>query len=711
MPIGTSGNDLFNALAGREAFDGGSGQDTVSYASSTSGIYANLSTGRATPLLKIMPFGDSITYGVISSGSIKNEQSGGYRQILWNKLTDDDLSLDYVGGLQSGPSSFADRDNQGLRGQTIDYLNSVDEGYLATYRPDVLLLMIGTNDTKTNTAAQMIAELRDLVRSIATASPTTTIFVSTIPPIYDSARNAIVNQYNALIPGLVEELNDTLQVHFVDMTDLTINDVSPPPGDSGVHPTAAGFQKIAQHWYDALTAAGVFERERDTFSSIENFSGSGLRDELVGDGAANVLSGLAGDDTLLGLGGNDVLDGGDGYDRMEGGAGDDTYLVNSSSDVVVEKPGEGNDTIRTTKTSYSLSTLPDLENLVYVGTSKASLSGNPLNNRIEGGTSSDSIDGKGGADQMVGGTGNDTYTVDDAGDTVLELANGGTDLVRSSVTFALSANVENLTLTGTAAVNGTGNDLVNTILGNAAANILMGYGGNDILNGGAGADQMIGGAGGDSYTVDDPGDQVIELSGEGTDTVTSSATFTLGANVEHLTLAGSAAIEGVGNASGNTINGNAAGNRLVGLQGNDTLNGLGGDDRLEGGDGNDVVRGGEGFDILFGGTGSDRFDWDASSETSPGSGRDQVLDFVQGSDKLDFARIDANSGTSTNDTFAFIGTAAFSGAAGQIRYQVVQDGQGTFTLVQGDVNGDRVGDFEVALINFNGVLTGSDFLL
>ena len=135
-----------------------------------------------------------------------------------------------------------------------------------------------------------------------------------------------------------------------------------------------------------------------------------------------------------------------------------------------------------------------------------------------------SLDGGAGVDAMTGGIGNDTYVVDN-GDVVSEAAGGGTDRV-PAVTYSLATNVENLTLTGTAAINGTGNTLANTLTGNAAANI---------LDGGAGADTMIGGAGNDVYVVDNAGDVVTEAASAGTDRVDSSITTSLSANVENLT--------------------------------------------------------------------------------------------------------------------------------------------------------------------------------
>lgn len=619
MPTGTPGNDLFTASTGNESFDGGAGVDTVSYANSGTGVYVNLETGESTPLLKVMPFGDSITYGVISAGTVLDEDSGGYRTYLWNSLQAQDLAIDYVGSIQSGPLDFADRDNEGLRGKSIGYLNSVDEGFLNTYKPDVILLMIGTN-SGTQTADQLIADLRSLIISIATAAPNATIFVAEIPPKWDSDKNEITQQYNAMIPGLVEELNDTYKVVLVDTSDLTLGDITPPPGDIGVHPTLEGYAKIAADWFNAIMNSGIFEDERDTLSSIENVTGSAYHDRLVGDGQNNVLTGRGGDDELIGGGGNDTLNGGIGNDTMAGGAGDDTYVIDSSADVIVENAGEGSDTLQV-KTSYSLVNLPNVENLTYTGTAAATLTGNAAANQINGGIGNDTIDGGAGADTMAGGNGNDTYLVDVANDLIVEAAGAGTDTVKASVSFTLGANVETLILTGAAAIDGTGNDLANTITGNGAANHLYGLGGIDTLIGGSG------------------------------------------------------------------------------------------DDYLDGGLGGDTLRGGAGADTLIGGSGQDKFDWDAVSDTGVGAARDQVLDFKHTVDKLDLSTIDAKTGTQTNDAFKFIGAAAFSGTAGELRSQVIHDASGDYTVVQGDVNGDGVADFEIALVGYTASLLASDFIL
>ena len=197
------------------------------------------------------------------------------------------------------------------------------------------------------------------------------------------------------------------------------------------------------------------------------------------------------------------------------------------------------------------------------------------------------------------------YVVDNVGDVVTERAFDGTDTVESSVTWTLGNAQDHLTLTGSGAINGTGNSLANTIRGNAGDNVLSGGTNNDTLIGGAGSDTLIGGTGNDTFVVDAVTDVVIENANEGTDLVQSSATWTLSANVENLTLTGTAAINGTGNTLANTLTGNGANNMLVGDAGNDSLNGGSGDDVLNGGSGNDTLYGGSGSDTMLGGTGDD----------------------------------------------------------------------------------------------------------
>lgn len=325
-----------------------------------------------------------------------------------------------------------------------------------------------------------------------------------------------------------------------------------------------------------FTLATNVENLTLTGTTAINGTGNALNNVLTGNSAVNTLTGGAG---------NDTLNGGAGNDTMVGGTGDDTYFVDSASDVVTEAASEGVDTVNS---SVTLTLGNNVENLVLTGTSAINGTGNTLNNTITGNSSANTLSGGTGADTLIGGAGNDTYVVDNTADVVTENLNEGTDLVQSGVTYTLSANTENLTLTGTTAINGTGNALDNVLTGNTAANTLTGGAGNDTLSGGTGADTLIGGAGNDTYVVDNTADVVTELAGEGTDLVQSSVTYTLSANVENLTLTGTTAINGTGNALDNILTGNSANNTLTGGDGNDTLDGGTGNDTMVGGLGDDL---------------------------------------------------------------------------------------------------------------------------
>ncbi len=217
--------------------------------------------------------------------------------------------------------------------------------------------------------------------------------------------------------------------------------------------------------------------------------------------------------------------------------------------------------------------------LLWSGATPITLLGGAGNDTLGGGVGSDVLDGGTGSDSMAGGFAADTYLVDASTDIISEALTGGADTVRSSASFTLPANVETLILLGSANLNATGSAGANTITGNSGNNRVSGAGGNDTLYGGGGTDTFVGGAGDDTYTVDSVGDTVTELAAEGTDTVWSSLSHTLAANVENLRLSGSA-VSGTGNAEANAIYGTDAANTLSGAAGNDTLDGGAGSDTV-----------------------------------------------------------------------------------------------------------------------------------
>jgi Ca2+-binding RTX toxin-like protein len=339
-----------------------------------------------------------------------------------------------------------------------------------------------------------------------------------------------------------------------------------------------------------------------TGTSAINATGNALANVLTGNSGANVMDGAAGADTMI------------------GGAGNDSYVVDDAFDVVTEAASAGTDLV---KASISYTLGANLENLTLTGTGNLNATGNSVANVLTGNAGDNVLNGGTGTDTMLGGAGNDTYVLDVAADIVTEAANSGTDTVQIGVTYTLGANVENLTLTGTSAVNGTGNSLANVLTGNGAANT---------LDGAAGADTMIGGAGNDTYLVDNVADVVTENTAEGTDLVQASVTYTLGANVENLTLTGSSAINATGNTLANVLTGNSANNTLTGAAGNDTLDGGVGSDTLIGGTGNDIYKLGRGY-----GT-------DSIQENDATAGNTDVLQCLSGiaTDQLWFRHVGNN---------------------------------------------------------------------
>ncbi|MBD1836598.1 calcium-binding protein [Cyanobacteria bacterium FACHB-472] len=347
----------------------------------------------------------------------------------------------------------------------------------------------------------------------------------------------------------------------------------------------------------------------DTFDTISRsmatINGTNGNDPaLNGTNGDDIINGLAGNDFLFGGLGNDILNGGTGSDRMEGGAGSDTYIVDGT-DVIDEKGPNDSDSFDTVQSSLTWVLGNNLEKLVLTGNSAINGTGNDLNNQIYGNSASNSLfggfgddllDGGVGADRMEGGAGSDTYIVDNIGDQIIEEFRNpsnlyDTDTVESSITWTLGGGLERLVLTGNAAINGTGNNFGNGLTGNNANNTLIGGAGNDRLVGGGGSDILDGGADNDTYIISDTTDTIIEAADGGTDTVESSVSYTLAANIETLYLTGDAAINGTGNALNNDMYGNEASN---------TLNGGDGDDWFEGqGGGNDILIGGNGNDTYL----------------------------------------------------------------------------------------------------------------
>lgn len=253
---------------------------------------------------------------------------------------------------------------------------------------------------------------------------------------------------------------------------------------------------------------------------------------------------------------------------------------------------------------------------------------------LRGGSGDDNLDGGLGKDTLIGGTGSDFY-YNNSTDTIIEYCNQGFDGLTSSVSYKLGDNLEYLTLTGSSAISAKGNVLDNQIFGNDGNNFLYGGDGNDILSGGLGRDTLIGGTGDDDYRVDSTTDTITEYLNEGIDIVDSLVNYTLGDNLENLSLLNGSGTSGIGNALDNQISANNANSSLYGKAGNDYLLGGTGDDILDGGTGNDTLLGDVyafGNDTLTGGADADIF-----SFYSP-QAIDTITDFMyQEGDKIEVA--------------------------------------------------------------------------
>jgi trimeric autotransporter adhesin len=382
------------------------------------------------------------------------------------------------------------------------------------------------------------------------------------------------------------------------------------------------------------TELSEFTLDTKALANVENLNFGDGPAKGTGNNLNNYIEGTASNDTLDGGLGNDTLDGLGGDDLMFGGKGSDSFYVDSAANVVVEQGKDsGIDTVYSTAASLDLSGYATIgvENLVLlVGGSDGT--GNALANVIKGNDGNNKLDGGLGDDTLIGGKGYDTYVVDSAKDKIVELTDlpAVYDQVEATVSYVLSANIEDLYLMGGGDIDGTGNSGNNNIFGNAGGNKILGLGGADIVNGkegkdtldggagtdilsggagddlilggageddindGAGNDTVKGGAGSDRYTLEDSGTVLFEAAGQGIDLVILSyedPNFILPSNVENLDLldlpGGKGTIVGTGNSADNVIRGNSLANKLTGLLGNDTLDGLGGVDTMVGGKGND----------------------------------------------------------------------------------------------------------------------------
>lgn len=445
---------------------------------------------------------------------------------------------------------------------------------------------------------------------------------------------------------------------------------------------------------------------------MAEITGTNSSDTLTGTADADMIDGLGGDDLVRGGGGNDTLDGGvgddvleggDGNDRLEdgsgsdtmrGGAGADPFVIirgdNGANEAITIDGGDGDDRVDF-YTNFRRGTLPaDLgagDDRIRPGTLQDGM-------RLTLGTGRDLID--------LSGLNTNLRPIENRL-VVTDFATGaGGDTVELSTTFRLGREVEALELTGAGRIDATGNELDNALTGNDAANrlsgalgddVLTGGAGNDNLIGGAGADRMIGGTGDDDYSVNDTRDVVVELAGEGIDTVRTGVDLVLAEHVEDLVMGGGARV-GTGNGSGNRIIGSGGSDTIAGLGGNDVLIGGIGNDVITGGDRADQLIGGAGFDVMTGGAGADLFRFGEGDLLLSRSFADRITDFSRAEgDRVRLIEVDADRTAEGDQAFRWIGAGAFTGRAGELRFDAAQGN----TFIHGDTDGDGLADFFVRL--------------
>lgn len=518
------------------------------------------------------------------AGGLYNSLQEIQSKLLSREINPGDLSI--VRSIKYAPS-FAN-----------DPLKAVDTAVFSGNRADYDVTVNGDGSWRVAHARGTQTDGTDLVRNVERlqfadgfwAPPNATLTISDLTPTALQTVTATLlepNGFQGAPPDIIWEIRAGNGA----WTEVGRGTTFTPPRDIG------GVGNFLRARVDYVDGIGVQETvvAASTMMIGANINGSDANNSFVLGDAANIVYGNGGNDSVFGAGGDDTIDGGSGNDwvqggagndlliggigndtlrgvtgndTMEGGTGNDTYEVNEAGDVIIEAPGGGTDTVRTTLGAFTLGA--EFENLTFIGTGATAGTGNELANRMIAGTGAANLSGLGGNDTLEGGIGSDVL-------------NGG-----------------------------EGSD-----------SLTGGLAGNDTLDGGTGADVMNGGGGNDTYYVDNAGDvitgEVVSIFGinfnNGNDSViTTLSSYTLGTLIENLTFAGTGNFTGTGNAAANVMVGGAGADTLSGAGGTDTIDGGAGDDRLTGGGEADLFRFGANFgndvitDFVAAGTGQDRID-------------------------------------------------------------------------------------------------------
>ena len=709
---GLAGNDTLNGGVGADTLDGGTGTDTASYAASSSGVTVSLAAGTASG-------GDAQGDTLISienlTGSGLNDtlEGDGANNVLNGGAGTDTVSYEHAGAAVTVSLAITAAQNTGGAGtDTLSWFENLtgsafNDVLTGSTAANVLMGLAGDDTLNGGAGADtmsgglgndtyVVDNAGDVVTENANEG-TDTVQAAVTYTLAANVENLTLTGTSS-INGTGNALDNVIVGNSGNNVLAGLGGADTLDGGTGTDTASYAASSSGVTVSLATGAGGGGDAQGDTLINIENLTGSGLNDTLEGDGANNVLNGGAGTDTVS-------------YEHA--GA---AVTVSLAITAAQNTGGAGTDT------------LSSFENLMGSAFNDV-LTGSTAANVLMGLAGDDTLNGGAGADTMSGGLGNDTYVVDNAGDVVTENANEGTDTVQAAVTYTLAANVENLTLTGTSSINGTGNALDNVIVGNSGNNVLAGLGGADTLDGGTGTDTASYAASSSGVTVslatgaggggDAQGDTLINIEnltgsglndtlegngannvlngGAGIDTVSyehaaaavtvslaiTAAQNTVGAGTDTLSL-----FENLtGSAFNDVLTGSTAANVLMGLAGNDTL------------------VGGSGADLLTGGLGADRFVFSALADSVPGT-PDLITDFVHGTDIIDFSGIDANTSSSGNQAFAFGGQ-----NANVVANSVTWFENGGNTFIQADVNGNTTADFMITLTGTNHNLSASDFIL
>lgn len=696
--LGKTGNVIIRSLGGNDVIVSGDGNNRIDAGSGDDVIYAGngadiITTGAGNSVIHSGLGNDLIIVGdgnnaIFAGGGNDVIMAGGGNNLIYaragnNLIRAGDGDNSIVVG--SGNNVvFAGNGDNTVQGGSGRVRMQVGSGRNTLIAGSGIATMIGGSGDNTFVINQAADEI------VTQAGAHNTVRAS-IDYVMGADIQALELSGTANLTGTGNDFDNTLTGNAGNSTLIAGNGNDTLIAGSGVTTMIGGIGNdtfVVKHSADVVQAQAGGNQAIQTYASytassnVANLTAVGrLSVTLTGNSMANVLTANDSDDVLIA---------GTGAATMVGGSGNDTFVVNKAADVVVEQQGHGIDTVMSS-IGYTLG--DNLENLILTGTAIQG-TGNALDNVITGNDADNLLAGGGGRDTLVGGKGDDTYLVDTAGESVVETLSGGIDTVLASISYVLPDQVENLTLTGTADLNGTGNALDNVLRGNSGNNILDGGLGNDsyFYNFGDGLDTLVDAGGNDTLrfgaglTLDNvalrltSADGVTtahvrildaegcELPDHGFDFVMSADDsgnpvspidafqFADGASmswtdlqiktvvtngvhsVTSITTGRNDDIIYAGNNQHNTIDSGAGNDTVYAFNQGDTVSGGGGNDILVGGAGDDTLDGGCGSDILAGGHGDDvlrDLDDDGSNALLGGFGNDTILagpnaDFIAG---------------------------------------------------------------------------------